>query len=68
LLEGGERHEAFTYPDEEWFYYTAAEKFGWTPDQVDEQPAYLIDWLISIATLVDEVKAKQIDSTQPKTR
>jgi len=59
VLEGQERHESFEYPDQEYFYYLAAEKFGWTPTQVDNQPAYLMDWLISIAQAVDEVKAKK---------
>jgi hypothetical protein len=48
LLQGGERHEAFTYPDEQWTYYAFADKFGWTPDQVDNSPASTADWLLSI--------------------
>lgn len=62
MIEGKERHEAFSYPDEEWMYYLAAEKFGWTPQQFDEQPAYLVDWMLSIARMVEEVKAKKLDS------
>jgi hypothetical protein len=62
VLEGKERHEAFTYPDDEWSYYVAAEKFGWTINEIDEQPAYLFDWLVAISIAVDEVKAKKIDS------
>jgi len=42
--------------------FIAAEKFGWTPEQVDEQPAYLIDWILSIGVIVDEVKANKSDS------
>jgi hypothetical protein len=26
---------------------------------VDEQPAYLIDWLLAIGSIVEEVKAEQ---------
>jgi hypothetical protein len=36
-----------------------AERFGWTPQQVDEQPAYLLDWLLGIAIVNDEAKAEQ---------
>ena len=58
-MEGGERHEAFDYPDEQWYYYTMAERFGWTPDQVDNLPTETADWLMAIATTVDQVKAEQ---------
>lgn len=36
------------YPDAEFAYYTFAKEFGWTPTEVDEQPAYLLDWLLLI--------------------
>ena len=35
-----------------------ADRFGWTPDQVDNLPAATADWLISIARIQDEVKAE----------
>jgi hypothetical protein len=38
-----------------------AEKFGWTPSQADQESAVMIDWLISIAGVVDEVKAEAYD-------
>jgi len=62
LLEGGERHEAFTYPDDEWFYYICAKDFGWTPLEVDEQPAALLDWIIAISALVKKVESDNIKS------
>lgn len=62
-MEGGERHEAFTYPDEQWVYYMMAEKFGWTPNQVDELPAATADWLMAISTVVEEVKTKKADNS-----
>jgi len=36
-----------------------AERFGWTPEQVDNLPAGTADWLIAIARTVDEVKAER---------
>lgn len=63
-MDGGERHESFSYPDEEWAYYLAADKFGWTPSQTDEQPAYLVDWLLAISVIVDEVKAKRSNDSK----
>jgi hypothetical protein len=56
LIDGGDRHDAFDYPDDEWFYYLCADRFGWTPTVVDEQPAYLIDWVLAIARTVKEVE------------
>lgn len=57
-MKGGERHEDFSYPDEQWTYFFMADRFGWTPDQVDNLPAATADWLISIARITDEVKAE----------
>ena len=59
MLEGGERHEAFDFPDEQWNYYFMADKFGWTPEQVDNLPAGTADWLLAIATVVEQVKAER---------
>jgi len=33
-----------------------ADRFGWSPTEVDEQPAHLIDWMLSIARMVKEVE------------
>jgi hypothetical protein len=57
-LEGGERNPALEYPDDEWVYYTMAERFGWTPEQVDNLPASTADWLIAIATVVEQTKVE----------
>lgn len=59
-MEGGQRHESFDYPDQEWYYYQMADRFGWTPDQVDNLPVATADWLIAIASTVDSVKADRI--------
>jgi hypothetical protein len=34
-----------------------ADRFGWTPDQVDNLPAETADWLLAIAATVDQVRA-----------
>jgi hypothetical protein len=34
-----------------------ADRFGWTPDQVDNLPAGTADWLMAIAATVDTVNA-----------
>jgi hypothetical protein len=57
LLEGGERHEAFDYPDDHWFYFQMADRFGWTPDQVDNLPAETATWLLAIAGTIEKIKA-----------
>jgi hypothetical protein len=33
-----------------------AERFGWTPEQVDNLPAGTADWLLAIARITEEVK------------
>jgi hypothetical protein len=40
-----------------------AEKFGWTPDQVDNLPAGTADWLVAIAAMVESVKAEAINKS-----
>jgi hypothetical protein len=60
-MRGGERHADFTYPDTEYFYWVCAERFGWTPSQVDEQPAYLLDSVLRIATINDEVQSEKME-------
>jgi hypothetical protein len=57
LLEGGERRLDLDYPDEHWFYFQMADRFGWTPQQVDELPAETADWLIAIAGTIDKIRA-----------
>jgi hypothetical protein len=34
-----------------------ADRFGWTPDEVENLPAGTADWLLAIAATVDQVKA-----------
>ena len=41
-------------------YYTMAERFGWTPEQVDNLPANTADWLVAIAAVVEKVKAERL--------
>jgi hypothetical protein len=62
-MEGGERHEAFTYPDEQWVYYMMADKFGWTPQQVDDLPASTADWLLAITNMVEKIKSERINKS-----
>jgi hypothetical protein len=59
-LEGGNRHEDFDYPDEHWFYFQMADRFGWTPEQVDNLPAETSVWLLAIASTVEQVKLDRI--------
>lgn len=61
MIEGGERHEAFTYPDEEFQYYLAAERFGWTPEEFDNSPAYLVDYMLAISNTVEKARSKKFD-------
>jgi hypothetical protein len=61
-LEGGERREDLEYPDDEWMYFQMADRFGWTPDQVDNLPASTADYLLAIAATVEQVKADRYNN------
>jgi hypothetical protein len=56
VLKGGEVKEGESLP-KEWRDYLLVSKFGWTKQEIDEQPAIWLDWLISIDSTVEEVKA-----------
>jgi hypothetical protein len=62
MLEGGARYPDFNYPDEQYYYYAMAERFGWTPEQVDNLPAYTADWLLAIGATIDQVKAEKMEN------
>jgi hypothetical protein len=55
VLKGNELPDGHLVPQAEYYYFRLADKFGWTPTQVDEQPGYLLDWLLAIGNLKDEV-------------
>jgi len=40
-------------------YFWYADRFGWTPDQVDELPAWLRDRLPTVGAVYDEIKAER---------
>jgi len=56
VLKGGELKEGESLP-KEWRDYILATRFGWTKQQIDEQPAVWLDWLIAIDSTVEEAKA-----------
>lgn len=58
-MQGNHAHEDYEYPVVEWQYYLLAKQFGWTPTQVDEQPAYLLDWLMAIAAMQNVIEAER---------
>ena len=38
--------------------YRIVKLTGWTPDQIDQAPAELIDWLLEIDITIEEVRAE----------
>jgi hypothetical protein len=36
--------------------YFIVKNFGWTKDQIDEQPAVWLDWMLSIHGIVQEIE------------
>jgi len=59
-LEGGQRRPDLEYPDDEWYYYQMADRFGWTPEQVDNLPAKQAEWLLAIAATVEQIKVDRL--------
>jgi hypothetical protein len=41
-----------------------ADRFGWTPKEVDDLPAQTADWLLAIASTVEEVKVERAERTK----
>jgi hypothetical protein len=39
-----------------------ADRFGWTPTEVDELPAGTADWLMAISATVEQIKADRMGS------
>lgn len=39
-----------------------ADRFGWTPEQVDNLPAGTADWLLAIAATVAEVNNERTET------
>jgi hypothetical protein len=39
------------------FTMFARKEFGWTPLEVDEQPAGTLDWLLAISAIVKKVES-----------
>jgi hypothetical protein len=38
-----------------------AERFGWTPTQVDNEPAAMMDWMLAIANVAKEVEIEEVN-------
>lgn len=53
-MDGHERREGLTYPDQQLVYYFCAREFGWTIEETDNQPAGMLDWIIAIHNQVGE--------------
>jgi hypothetical protein len=61
VLKGNEAHPDFVYPSDQWRYYLLAKNFGWTIAEADDQPAVMVDWLLSIVDVVEELKAEAMN-------
>lgn len=38
-----------------------ADRFGWTPEEVDGMPAGTADWMLAMAVAVEEVKTERAE-------
>jgi hypothetical protein len=57
VLKGNEADSRFPSPPELREYYLA-KKFGWTKQQIDEQPAVWLDWMLQIDGVYESVVAE----------
>ena len=55
-MEGGQPDPRFPIR-EEFRDWQLASKFGWTQQQIQEQPAVWLDWVLHIDGVVQEVRA-----------
>lgn len=63
-MRGSSRRNDYEYPDTEWLYFVCAKQFGWTIEETDNQPAYMVDWLYAISGLVDEIENERIGQSK----
>lgn len=45
--------------DEAAYYHGFAKEYGWTPDQVDNAPALLVDRMMIVAHACHEIEAER---------
>lgn len=45
-------------------YYWFANRFGWTPQQVDAQPVWLTDRLPAVAEIADQIEQDRVKAAQ----
>lgn len=45
--------------DEAAYYHDFAKEYGWTPDQVDNVPALLVDRMMVVARMCHEIEAER---------
>lgn len=45
-------------------YFWFADRFGWLPEQVDEQPLWVVDRLPAVAKIHDEVTRERQEAAQ----
>jgi hypothetical protein len=58
-LTEGRRIPGRSYPDYEFLVHRIASAYGWTPQQIDEVDAHLLDWLIAIQGVEAEIREEE---------
>ena len=56
MLEGQDATPDAKFPEEEYLYFFCAKEFGWTINETDEQPIWMLDWVYQIAQIVRQVE------------
>ena len=54
-LKGGKADDRYPLPDE-LRDYMLVKAFGWTKQQIDDQPAIWLDWMLNLHNLFSEVE------------
>ena len=61
-MQGNTPNPDLDYPEDEFLYWQFAERYGWTPHQVDAQPVYYLDWILAIGNLKLEIEQEQANN------
>jgi hypothetical protein len=61
-MQGNTPSDDLDYPVDEFKYWQLADRYGWTPSQVDNESAYLIDWILAIGSVKIEIEREQSES------
>lgn len=58
-MQGNTPSDDLDYPVDEYRYWQLADRYGWTPSQVDAESAYYLDWILAIGNVKNEIESER---------